>query len=370
MIEASMVARLYRASFLPESGLAPVSFALFFLLAPLAWSPALAQTKGGPVAAEVALYQGADRAQRLAEGAKKEGTLTLYTSATVEDMKVLSAAFEKKTGIKINVWRASSENIVRRGIAEMRSGRNEADIFETNGPDMESLYREQLFQEVKSPHLEDLVPGAVAPHREWVGARINIYVMTYNTKLVKKEELPKSFEDLANPRWKGRLGIEASDPAWFAMVVNELGEARGLKIFRDIVAANGVSVRKGHTLLANLVASGEVPLALTTYHYKAEQLKNDGAPIDWFILPPGVARFQGMALARRAPHPHAAVLFFDFMLSDAQELLSRRNFTVTSRKIGSPAQQMPLKFVDPKMVLDESEKWGKLYAEIIIRQSR
>jgi iron(III) transport system substrate-binding protein len=252
----------------------------------------------------------------------------------------------------------------------MRAGRNEADIFETNGPDMEALYREQLFQEVRSPHLADLVPGAVAPHREWVGARMNIYVITYNTKLIRKEDLPRSFEDLLNPRWKGKLGIEASDPAWFAMVVNDLGEAKGLKLFRDIVAANGISVRKGHTLLTQLVVSGEVPMALTTYHYKAEQYKKDGAPVDWLILPPAVARFQGMGLARRSPRPHAAVLFFDFMLSDAQHLLARREFTVTSRKISSPGQKLPLKFVDPRMVLDESEKWGKLYAEIVTRQSR
>jgi iron(III) transport system substrate-binding protein len=235
---------------------------------------------------------------------------------------------------------------------------------------MESLHREQVLQEVRSPHHAELMPGALAPHREWVGARINIYVMTYNTKLVKKEELPRSFDDLTNPRWKGRLGIEANDPAWFAMVVNDLGEAKGLKLFRDMVATNGVSVRKGHTLLTQLVVSGEIPLALTTYHYKVEQLKKGGAPIDWFVLPPAVARFQGMGLARRAPHPHAALLFYDFMLTDAQELLSRRDFTVTSRKISSPAQRMPLKFIDPKMVLDENEKWGKLYNEIIARQSR
>ena len=338
-----------------------------FLLAALA-GPALAQAPGKASVADVALYQGADRAQRLAEGAKKEGVVSVYTSATVADMAILTAAFEKKHGIKVNVWRASSEGIIQRGVSEMRGGRNEADIFETNGPDMESLYRERVFQEVRSPHLADLIPGAVAPHREWVGARINIYVMTYNTKLVRKEDLPRSFEDLAHPRWKGKLGIEASDPAWFAMIVNELGEAKGLKIFRDIVTANGISVRKGHTLLTNLVVAGEVPLALTTYHYRAEQIRKAGAPVDWFILPPAIARFQGMGLARRAPHPHAAMLFYDFMLTDAQELLAQRDFTVTSRKFDSPAQKLNLKFVDPKWVLDESEKWSKLYAEIVVRQ--
>jgi iron(III) transport system substrate-binding protein len=283
-------------------------------------------------------------------------------------MAVLIAAFEKKYGIKVSVWRAASENIVRRGVTEMRAGRNEADIFETNGPDMESLHREQVLQEVKSPHLAELVPGALAPHREWVGARINIYVVAYNTKLVRRDELPRTYEGLLDPRWKGKLGIEANDPAWLAMVVKDLGEAKGLKLFRDIVAANGMSVRKGHTLLANLVVAGEVPVALTTYHYKIEQLKKSGAPIDWIVLAPAVARFQGMGLARRAPHPHAALLFYDFMLTDAQALLAMRDFTVTSRQFSSPVQKMSLTFVDPKVVLDESEKWGTLYNEIIARQ--
>ena len=101
-----------------------------------------------------------------------------------------------------------------------------------------------------------------------------------------------------------------------------------------------------------------------------EHLKKNGAPVDWFIVPPAVARFQGMGLARRAPHPHAAVLFFDFMLTDAQELLARMDFTVTSRKTASAAQKLPLKFIDPKLVLDESEKWGKLYEDIVVKQGK
>ncbi len=338
-----------------------------FTLCLLAAAPALAQTTS---VAEVAGLQGADRAQRLVEGAKKEGTLTLYGSAPPDDIAALTAAFEKKYGIKVRVWRASSENIIQRGVTEMRAGRSEVDVFETNGPDMEAIHREKLLQEVKSPFLADLIPGAIMPHREWVGTRLNVFVAAYNTKLIRKEDLPKSFEDLANPRWKGKLGIEASDFDWFATVVNELGEAKGLKLFRDMVAANGVSVRKGHTLLTNLVVAGEVPLALTVYHYKAEQLKNSGAPIDWFILPPAVARFQGIGVARRAPHPHAAVLFFDFMLTDGQEILSKRDFSPASRKIETSLSKTPIKFVDPKQMLDEDEKWTKLYADIVTRQGR
>lgn len=340
--------------------------ALLGLVGTLLSAPALAAA----TVADIATYTGPDRTPRLIEAARKEATLTVYSSAPPDDMLVLTSAFEKKYGLKIQVWRASSENIVRRGVSEERARRYEADIFETNTPEMESLYREKLLQEVKSPHLADLIPQAIPQHREWVGTRLNVFVAAYNTKLVKKEEVPKSYEDLLNPRWKGRLGIEASDLDWFAGVISDLGEAKGLKLFRDIVGTNGISVRKGHTLLTNLVVSGEVPLALTVYQYKAEQLKNHGAPIDWFALPPIIARFQGIGLARNAPHPHAAILFYDFMLTDAQELLLKRDFTPANRKISTPVHKMPLKLVDPRLVLDENDKWNKLYSEIITKQAR
>jgi iron(III) transport system substrate-binding protein len=294
----------------------------------------------------------------------------VYSSMTVEDMAPLQAAFEKKYGVKVGFWRSSSENVVRRGVTEMRAGRFDADVFETNAVEMEALHREKVLQEVKSPVLQELIPQALMPHREWIGTRLNVFVLAWNTKVVKKDELPKTYEDLLNPRWKGRLGIEAADVDWFAGVVHDLGEAKGLKLFRDIVAANGLSVRKGHTLLTNLVVSGEVPLALTVYQYKAEQLKNAGAPIDWLALPPIIARFQGVGLARAAPHPHAALLFVDFLLTDGQELLAKRDFTPANRKISSPVHKMSLKIVDPKILLDDGEKWDKLYSEIITRQAR
>jgi iron(III) transport system substrate-binding protein len=331
----------------------------------LATSAAAAQT-----VAEVAMYQGADRAQRLSGGAKKEAVVTVYTSAPPEDMAAIAGAFEKKHGVKLQFWRASSEKVVQRALAEARAGRFDVDVIETNGPDIEALHREKLLQEVRSPHLADLVPGAIPPHREWVSMRLNIWVAAYNTNLVRKEELPRTYGDLAHPRWKGKLGIEAGDANWFAAVVKELGEAQGLKVFRDIVAANGMSVRAGHTLLANLVVAGEIPLALTVYNFRVEQIKSGGAPIEWFIIPPTIARFQGMALARRAPRPHAALLYFDFMLTDGQELLLKRGFIPTSRSISTPLSQFPMKMLDPKVALDEHDKWSKLFKEIIVNPSR
>ena len=324
---------------------------------------------GTALAQHPATFEGPDRDARLLAGAKKEGELVIYTSAQADDIGLVAKAFEQKYGVKVTMWRASSEKVLQRALAEAKANRHAVDLAETNGPELEMLHRESLAQAVKSPHLADIIPAAKQPHGEWVGTRLNVFALAYNTKAVKKDELPKSYDDLAQPRWKGRLGIEADDTEWLAGVLQQIGEQKGIELFRDIVQKNGISVRRGHTLLTNLVASGEVPLALTVYNYKAEQLKNQGAPIDWFAIGRAVARPNGAAVMKRAPHPHAAVLFYDFELSEeGQRILAKRDFVPTNRKVESPLNKIPLLVVDPKVMLDQQAKWSKLYEELFLRQ--
>jgi iron(III) transport system substrate-binding protein len=327
-----------------------------------------AQVKPGATAADVALYTGADRMEKLVAGAKKEGTVSVYTSLQTADIGRLGAAFEKKYGIKIVPWRAGSEGIVNRTIQEARANRFTVDVIETNGPELESLHRENVLQLVRSPHLADLIAPAVLPHGEWMGTRLNVFVQAYNTRLVKKQDLPKTWEEFANPKWKGKIGIEQEDSDWLAGIFNDIGDVRARKVFRDMVTANGMSVRKGHTLLSQLIVSGEVPLALTVYNYKAEQLKKQGAPIDWFVIGNAIARPNGIAVARRAPHPHAAVLFYDFELSpEGQQIIANLEFVPTSKKIDTPLNRMPMKFVDAKVAIDEYDKWKTLYGQLFGR---
>jgi iron(III) transport system substrate-binding protein len=346
------------------------SLALLGLLATWGGSSSAFGQAGGATIADLARDAGADRTERLIAGAKREGMVVVYTSAAVEDVAVLTAAFEKKYGVKVQVWRGSSENIVQRSVVEARGRRFDADAFETGSLAMESMHQELLLQEVKTSALSELAPAAIPPHREWIGTRFNIFTAAYNTRLIKQDEVPKRYDDLLDRRWKGKLGVEAEDSDWFGAVVGELGEERGLKLFRDIVATNGISVRKGHTLLASLVVSGEVPFALTTYAYKVEQLRKSGAPLDWFVMPPGVARFEGVGVARRAAHPNGAILFFEFMLTDAQDLLLQRAFFPASRKTRPIPGGISLTFIDPARGLEENQKWSKYFRDIIINQVR
>src|SRR5207247_2026787 len=216
--------------------------------------------------------------------------------------------FEKKHHIKIDIWRAGTDKVLQRTLSEAAARRFEVDAIHFGSTEMEALHREKILQPVASPHFKELIPGAVPAHREWGATILSVWVQAYNTNLIKREDLPRSYRDLLDPKWKGKLGIEAKNQEWFWTVSEELGGDAGIKFFRELVARNGMSVRQGHSLLTNMVASGEVPLALTVYNYLAEGAKQKGAPVDWFAIEPAVARSNAIGIARRPPHPNAAPL--------------------------------------------------------------
>ncbi|HKU45490.1 MAG TPA: extracellular solute-binding protein [Burkholderiales bacterium] len=313
------------------------------------------------------LYQGADRDQKILEGAKKEKQVVVYTSLNTKDSVPITQAFEKKYGVKVELWRSSSEKVLQRALTEARAGRHSVDAFELNGPEMEALYREGLLEEFWSPHFKSLPPAAFAKHRHYVADRFNFFTIAYNTRLVKPEEVPNSYEDLLHPRWVGKIGIEASDDDWFASIVKHMGEEKGLALFRKL-AQMKPQLRTGHTLLAELVAAGEIPLVATIYNHNAERLVVNGAPIKWKALDPTFGRPNAVAVTKNAQRPHAAMLFVDFMLSpEGQELLKKRNRVPASTAVETNLNKFPFHMIDPVIVLDEQAKWEKIWSELFLK---
>ena len=317
--------------------------------------------------AGIYLYQGADREQRLIEKAKQEGTVSLYTSMQLPDSGPLTQAFEKKYGIKVALWRASGEKVAQRALAEARAGRYDADVIETDGAQMEILYREKQLAPFYSPSSKDIPPEIIPAHRHYVPTRISLYVLAYNTKLVQPNEVPNSYEDLLNPKWEGRLALEAADVAWFAAVVKAMGEEKGLAYFRKL-AAMKPTVRSGHTLTAELVAAGEIAMVPDAHIQGVVRLKNRGAPIEWKPLPPAFGQPSSVGVVRRAPHPHAALLFADFILSkEGQEIIKARNRVPSSRAVDSPLNKFDYRLVDPVIILDEWERWEKHWSILFLK---
>jgi len=335
-------------------------------LAPALIAPAALAQGGGNAA--LYTYKGADREQRLIEGAKKEGSVVLYTSLATTESVPLSQAFEKKYGVKVDLWRATSDKVVQRALTEAKARRHAVDVVETNGPELEMLAREKLLSRFESPYLEDLPPAAIPAHRLWVSDRLNFFVVAYNTSKVKRAELPKTYEGFLDPKWKGRIGIEATDQEWLATIVKLWGEPKGMDFFRKL-AAMRPDVRKGHVLLSELIAVGEVPVGLTVYNANAESMKRRGGPIDWAPVQPVVARPQAIAVFAEAPHPHAALLFADFVLSpEGQQLFLSMGRVPASIKVKSPLNDFKYTLVDPITVLDESDKWEKIWNDLFIKR--
>jgi iron(III) transport system substrate-binding protein len=338
----------------------------YALIAGLLAATALAQAPGRNE--DAFRYQGADREARLAERARAEGSLALYTSLAPTESKPLAEAFEKKYGVKVELWRALSDKVVQRVITEAQGRRHAVDVVETNGPEMEMLAREKLLSPVASPHAADLPPGAIPPHRAWLPDRMNFFVVGYNTAKVRRSEIPATYEGFTDPKWAGRIGIEATDAEWMATLVKAWGEARGMDFFRRLSAMKP-DVRKGHVLLAELVAAGEVPVALTLYNSNVVSLKRKGAPIDFVPVPPVAGRPQGIGAARNAPHPYAAALFVDFVLSpEGQRLFESLGRVPASTRVKSELNDFPFTLIEPATVLDEAARWEKLWNELFLAQ--
>ena len=323
----------------------------------------------------VASYRGADRTERLIAGARKEGELMLYSSLTQEDQIALAEDFKRRYGVTLKFWRGSQAHILQRVTSETRAGRFEFDVIETNVPQVEALAREALLQKMNSPYVEqELLPETMPAHGEWAPDRLNLVVYAYNTAAVKKAALPGAWPELADPKWKGRLGMESTNVEWFATVVEALGEDTGLALFQRM-GDNGVAVRTGHTHSTGRVIAGEIPLMLGVYSHDVDRMKAKGAPIDWFVLPPAVILPSCVAVSRRAPHPHAAALFYDYMLTEGQRLYLEMHRVPANRAFDTPVRRLvregkAIRIVNAQRGVDDYDRWLRLYRKLIVDRSQ
>jgi iron(III) transport system substrate-binding protein len=315
--------------------------------------------------AAVYLYGGSDRTERLAEQARQEGTLVLYTSLATSESVPLTRAFERKYGVKVELWRSLSGQVMQRALNEARARRYVADVIETNAPELEALARERVTARFESPYIADIPAWGVPAHRLWIADRVDFFVVAFNTGKVRRDELPATYEGFLDSRWKNRIGLEATDQEWLAGLAKHWGETRALAFFRALTAMRP-DVRKGHVLLSEMVSAGEVPVSLTNYASNADSMKRRGMPIDWKPVEPVIGRPQALGLAAAAPHPNAALLFADFVLSpEGQQLFNSMGRFPASAKVKSALVTFPYLMLDPVALVDEDEKWLRYWNELV-----
>ena len=347
----------------------------FLMLLGLAVAPASFAVEPTPGVLAVASYTGADRTERLIGAAKREGELMLYSSLTQDDQLKLVAAFRRRYGVSVKFWRGSQAHIVQRVLSETRGGRFEFDVLETNAPQIEALAREKLLQKMNSPYIEqELLAETVPAHGEWAADRLNLLVYAYNTSAVKLTDVPRSWQDLLDPKWRKRIGVESTNVEWFAALVKSFGEKAGLELFQRM-ADNGLAVRTGHTHSTGLVIAGEISVMLGVYSHDVDRMKARSAPVDWFVLPPAVVLPSAVAVSRRAPHPSAAALFYDYLLTEGQRFYTDVHRVPANKNYDTPVRRLvrerqAVEVVNAQEAIDDYEKWYDLYKRIIVDRSQ
>jgi len=307
---------------------------------------------------------GPDAMERLIAGAKAEGELSFYTSLPVATTTEITDAFTAKYGIPVNMYRAESTQLLQRAMNEARAGRHTVDVIEAAAAEVEAMEREQLFRPVNLAVLDDLIEGAAVPGRAWIATRFTLFAVAYNTDLVPPAEAPQSFTDLLDPKWNGMIGIEGENANWLMEVSGVLGREEIEALFGRIRETNGLSVRRGHTLLVTLVASGEVPIGINAYHEHVLFAEDDGAPVDYVVMEPAVAMPLTVAAFRNAPHPHAAILFVDFLLNEGQQFAVDQHMIPSNRNYERQIDAPPFKILDVAKYVDEHDDWFSLYQQM------
>jgi iron(III) transport system substrate-binding protein len=325
-------------------------------------------------AAELALYQGADREKILLEGAKKEGQVTFYTSNTWVAGPV-SQAFEKKYPfIKANVWRSDSKALLKRLTEEVTTGRSIADVVETSPEYMLIMLRERMLQEHFSPELSAYDDEAKIKGKSGVYAWTNreIYIsLGFNTQIVSPAEAPKTIKDYLDPKWKGKMSIAGTTTGvrWVGAVIEAMGRE-----FLEKASAQEINVQNiSGAALSGLVASGEVPLSPTIFNSNVFTHKQKGAPVEWRPLDPVIAGVGTSGMVLNAPRPHAALLFLDYLHSkEGQQVAMKGGLSSARTDIGSLEQKFKKVYIESKYTPEEFEKkieeWESLMRKLFIRK--
>ncbi len=264
------------------------------------------------------------------DGAKKEGKVILYTNAS--GIAPLIKRFEEKYPfVKVEQLRTGAPKLLNRILAEYKAGALKADLIETEGLTSYLMMKRGLYAKYISPESKVLPAAAKDGDGQWTNAHSNYKIVAYNSRFVTPAELPKSYEDLTQPKWQGKILMGSNNYEWFGNMVKILGDERGMSLMRRLNAQN-LMLREGNSLILQLLLAGEGFVTIAANVDSVEELKAKGAPIDWLGLEPTISRLHPIALARTAQHPNAAKLYIDFILSkEAQEIITKEFIGISDR---------------------------------------
>jgi ABC-type Fe3+ transport system substrate-binding protein len=332
-------------------------------------------------AEEIALLNKPDRQKILEEGAKKEGKVVWYTPLIVNQaVRPLKEVFEKKYPfIKIDFHRANSRGLVQKWLAENSAKRYEVDVV--GGSEVTMLGKKAgLLLRFSSPSLRDYPTELKDSQGLWSATNLYFMTLAYNTRRITLNEAPKNYEDLLNPKWKGRMawhmGSNTGTPLFIGNILSALGEKAGTAYLQNLAKQGVISATASARGIVDLVVAGEYDIAINIFNNHAEISKDAGAPVDWQPLEPVPSPMGTTGVAKTAPRPHAAMLFTDFLLSEeGQKVFQRADYLPAHPKVSAKSPVLKpgggrfakANYFHPETVMEHSDKWLALQDKIFIK---
>ena len=309
-----------------------------------------------------------ERQKRLVEGAKNEGKAVLYGNLNAENFEKIRIEFEKLYPIKLEVYRAAGEKIANRVLTEARAGQSIADLIGASNEHVSALIRANLLGRYNSPERAAYPDSQKDRVGYWTGYDYNVAVIAYNTKLAPPAQAPKKYEDFLDPRWKGSFAIDTDSDKTIMGWLKIWGPEKTKKFMQGL-AKNEVVVRKGHTLITELLCAGEFKAAVELYAYRLADVKHKkGCPVEIVYSDPTPATASPVSVSRTAPHPHAAALLMDYLLSQAgQKIFSDFGRLSGRRDVRPRYPELEMERNNVRILLlkpEDTDQLGKQYQQL------
>ncbi len=330
---------------------------------------AAAQTAGDILKTYDALAKSEKRA-RLIDGAKKEGRFVFYGTLGVDAAAPMLEKFRQANPyLSIGHYRGNGSGLFNKVVTEARGSKFEADVIEISAGPSAELIRGGYIDPYRSTEIETVRSEFRDPRNLWHAYQYLVVALAYNKNRVKDSEVPKNYQDLLLPRWKGgKISLDSDDADVFGALLDSWGEKPGLDYFRRLAKQDPV-LRNGHTLQAQLLAAGEVDLHPWAHAQRPLLMADRGAPVAIEFLQPVVSKAQGLLLARKSPHPHAAALFIDWALSEEGQTFIGIDLVRSPVRAGAKQKYTVLgtpktKVITPDFLGRDFARYNNLYREI------
>jgi iron(III) transport system substrate-binding protein len=303
----------------------------------------------------------AAQSREVVEGARKEGQLVFYSGMPIPDAQEILSTLEKKYPfIKTTFYRATGSALVSRIQTEQRAGTHIWDVMNATGFEPYALVEQGYFAKYDSAERRDFPEGHKDNDGMWATMYTTPMVVSYNIKLVAPADLPKDYADLLSPKWKGRLGMDSSDLEWYANL-RKIWGAEKARNFLEGLKRQDIRFAQGRSMLTGLLSGGEIALLVNNFLQNAIEAKHKGSPVEFLALDPVVSAAGLVGINRLAPHPNAARLFVDFVLSrEGQELIVKSDRSSVRKDVAGN----PLDLIKNVRIVPSDLSLGKNYVQI------